>query len=109
MPSIIIEGTVLIHQLDAQAAFAAVRSTPTGLSQADAAARRLEFGLNRIERIPGKPLVLRFVRQFTHFFAALLWVGAALAVVADRWMPGNGMATLAVAIVAVIAINGVFS
>ena len=109
MPSIIIEGAVLIHQLDSKAAFAAVRSAETGLSQADAATRRLEFGLNRIERIPTKPLAFRFARQFTHFFAALLWVGAALAVVADRWMPGQGMATLAVAIVAVIAINGVFS
>ncbi len=36
-------------------------------------------------------------------------MAARLALIADRWMPGQGMATLAAAIVAVIVINGVFS
>ena len=67
---------MLIHQLPLDAAFATVRSVPTGLSQADAAARRLEFGPNRIECLVRTPLVVRFLRQFTHFFAALLWVAA---------------------------------
>ena len=100
---------MLIHQLPLDAAFATVRSVPTGLSQADAAARRLEFGPNRIERLARTPLAVRFLRQFTHFFAALLWVAALLALIADWWMPGQGMAMLAAAIVAVIAINGAFS
>jgi hypothetical protein len=42
---------MLIHQLSLDGAFAALRSAPTGLSRADAAARRLEFGPNRIERL----------------------------------------------------------
>jgi sodium/potassium-transporting ATPase subunit alpha len=100
---------MLIQQLALDAAFATVRSVPTGLSEADAAARRLEFGPNRIERLARTSLTARVVRQFTHFFAALLWVAALLALIADRWMPGQGMLTLAAAIVAVIAINGVFS
>ena len=100
---------MLIHQLPLDAAFAAVRSAPTGLSRAEAAERRLEFGPNRIERLPETPVAIRFLRQFTHFFAALLWVAAVLALMADWWMPGQGMRTLAAAIVAVIAINGAFS
>ena len=100
---------MLIHQLPLDAAFATLRSVPAGLSQADAAARRLEFGPNRIERLARTPLAVRFLRQFTHFFAALLWVAALLALIADWWMPGQGMAMLAAAIVAVIAINGAFS
>jgi sodium/potassium-transporting ATPase subunit alpha len=100
---------MLIHQFPLDAAFAAVRSAPTGLSQPDATARRLEFGPNRIERLAGTPVAVRLLRQFTHFFAALLWVAALLALIADWWMPGQGMATLAIAIVAVIAINGAFS
>jgi calcium-translocating P-type ATPase len=100
---------MLIHQLHLDAAFATVRSAPAGLSQTDVDARRLEFGPNRIERLPQTPLAVRFLRQFTHFFAALLWIAALLALTADWWMPGQGMATLAVAIVAVIAINGTFS
>jgi hypothetical protein len=99
---------VLIHQLPLDAAFQTLRSAPTGLSRAEAAARRLEFGFNRIERLPQTALATRFLRQFTHFFAVLLWIAAGLALMADHWMPGQGMATLAVAIIAVIVINGTF-
>ena len=42
---------MLIHQLPLDAALSTLRSTPAGLSRADAAARRLEFGPNRIERL----------------------------------------------------------
>jgi magnesium-transporting ATPase (P-type) len=100
---------MLIHQLALDEAFATLRSVPTGLSGADVARRQAEFGPNRIERLPSTPLAVRFLRQFTHFFAILLWVAALLALIADAWMPGQGMATLAVAIVAVIVINGAFS
>ena len=100
---------MLIHQLSLDAAFATLRSTPAGLSHAEVLARRREFGANRIERLPPTPVVLRFATQFTHFFAILLWVAALLALIADRQMPGQGMATLALAIVAVIVINGAFS
>jgi calcium-translocating P-type ATPase len=100
---------MLIHQSPLEAAFATLRSAPHGLSRADAAARLVEFGPNRIERLPQTPLAVRFVGQFTHFFAVLLWLAALLALIADWWMPGQGMATLAVAIVAVVLINGAFS
>jgi calcium-translocating P-type ATPase len=100
---------MLIHQISLDEAFATLRSAPGGLSPTEAAARRIEFGPNRIERLPATPLVLRFLTHFTHFFALLLWVAALLAVIADWWTPGQGMATLAVAIVAVIVINGAFS
>jgi calcium-translocating P-type ATPase len=100
---------MLIHQLPLDSAFATVRSAPTGLSEADATARRLEFGPNRIERLAQTPVAVRLARQFTHFFAALLWIAAFLALIADWWMPGQGMSTLAAAIVVVIVINGAFS
>ena len=67
---------MLIHQLPLDAALSTLRSTPAGLSQADAADRRLEFGPNRIERLSSVSLAKRFAAQFTHFFAALLWVAA---------------------------------
>jgi sodium/potassium-transporting ATPase subunit alpha len=100
---------MLIQQLPLDAAFATLRSGSVGLTRAEALQRLHEFGLNRIERLPTAPLVIRFIGQFTHFFAVLLWVAALLAFVADVQMPGEGMATLAVAIVAVIVINGAFS
>ena len=98
-----------IPELPLDAAFATLRSTAAGLSTVDAVARRLEFGPNRIERLPTTPLSVRFVSQFTHLFALLLWAAAFLAFIADLRMPGQGMATLATAIVAVVLINGAFS
>ena len=100
---------MLIQQLPLDAAFATLRSGPAGLTRTEALQRLHEFGPNRIERLPTAPLFIRFVGQFTHLFAILLWVAALLALIADVHMPGEGMATLAVAIVAVIVINGAFS
>jgi magnesium-transporting ATPase (P-type) len=62
----------------------------------------VEFGPNRIDRLPSTPAVTRFLAQFTHFFALLLWAAAFLAAIADREQPGQGLSTLAVAIVGVI-------
>jgi sodium/potassium-transporting ATPase subunit alpha len=100
---------MLIHQAPLDSAFSTLRSTPAGLSPAEAQARYAEFGPNRIEGLARASVASRFLAQFTHFFAVLLWVAAALALVADSQMPGQGMATLAAAIVGVIAINGLFS
>jgi sodium/potassium-transporting ATPase subunit alpha len=100
---------MLIHQLPLDAALSALRSRFGGLSQADASARHVEFGANRIERLASVSLPRHFAAQFTHFFAALLWVAAVLALVAELQMPGQGMATLAAAIVGVIVVNGAFS
>jgi len=100
---------MLIHQLPVDRAFSTLRSTPAGLSAAEASARQLEFGPNRIEQFARVSLPRLFAAQFTHFFAALLWVAAVLAFVAEMQMPGQGMATLAAAIVGVIVVNGVFA
>jgi sodium/potassium-transporting ATPase subunit alpha len=100
---------MLIHQLPVETAFATLRSGPDGLSAADAAARRAEFGPNTIDRVPAPSVVARLVAQFTHFFAVILWIAALLALIADWHMPGQGMATLGVAIIGVIVVNGTFA
>jgi len=41
---------VLTYQASADAAFATLRTAPSGLSPAEAAARRVEYGPNRIQR-----------------------------------------------------------
>src|SRR5262249_40935954 len=51
----------------------------------------------------------KLLRQFTHFLALLLWIAACLAYLASALQPGEGMETLAHAIVAVIIINALFS
>ena len=84
-------------------------SAPAGLSAAEAARRLAMFGENRVEAFGRESAAWAFGREFVHFFALILWFAAALTVVADRFDPGQGMAELAVAIVAVILLNGSFS
>jgi calcium-translocating P-type ATPase len=98
-----------ITQLPADAALASLRSSRDGLASGEAARRLAEYGPNRVEEAKREPLVLRFARQLTHFFALILWIGAGLAFLADVHDPGRGMATLGFAIIGVILINGVFS
>jgi len=98
-----------IHGLDTEAALASLNTTAAGLSVSEAVRRRAEFGPNHVEELGRESVLLSFAREFTHFFAIILWVGAALAFLADHFDPGQGMARLGVAIVGVILVNGIFS
>jgi magnesium-transporting ATPase (P-type) len=77
-------------------------STVAGLSTDEAARRLHRSGPNRLERVARRPLGVRLFRQFTTFFALLLWVGGALAFLA-------GLAELGWAVFVVIVVNGGFS
>ena len=98
-----------IARLAANEALASLGSGPMGLSDAQAARRLAEFGPNRIEAVTGQPLWLGLIREFSHFFALILWLAAALAFFAERFDPGQGMMELGFAIVGVIVVNGLFS
>lgn len=103
-------GAVLhIQSLTPEASLASLRSGASGLTQGEASRRLAEFGANRIEEVAGEHVLVRFAREFTHFFALLLWLGAGLAFVADAFDPGQGMNRLGFAIVGVIVVNGSFS
>jgi sodium/potassium-transporting ATPase subunit alpha len=52
---------------------------------------------------------LRFLKEFAHFFALILWLAAALAFLAEWIDPGQGMAKIGYAVVAVIVVSGLFS
>lgn len=73
-----------------------------GLTSAEAAARLRVDGPNRLPGPRRKHPLLVLAAQLVHFFAIMLWVPAALALLA-------GMPALAVAIVVVVVLNGVFS
>ena len=98
-----------VARLDVAELLASLRTSESGLREAEAVGRLAEFGPNRIEEAAGPPVWLRFLREFTHFFAIILWVAAALAFLAESRDPGAGMWQLGIAILAVILVNGVFS
>ena len=101
--------TAHISKLTADAALASLNSSPIGLSEKEAERRRQEFGYNQVEEVRGTPLWARFAREFTHFFAVILWVAAGLAFFAEHMEPDQGMRQLGTAIIGVILINGLFS
>jgi calcium-translocating P-type ATPase len=100
---------VKIHKLDTQQSLASLNTSLAGLATKEAARRLAEFGPNHVEEVKREHLLIAFAREFTHFFAIILWIGAALAFLAEHFDPGQGMANLGVAIVGVIVVNGVFS
>ena len=78
------------------------RAAPTGLTSAQAARRLARDGRNLLPE-PKRPGALRLLAaQLTHLLALLLWVAAGLALLA-------GMPELAVAIVVIILLNGLFA
>jgi calcium-translocating P-type ATPase len=97
------------QSLTVEQSLASLHTSACGLTQTEAQRRLAEFGPNHVEEVGRESLLLRFAREFTHFFAIILWLGAALAFLAEYFDPGQGMVRLGVAIVGVILINGVFS
>ena len=91
-----------IYRLNAEEVYKQLGTSPQGLSTEEAARRLEQYGHNEIRKIKGAPPWKRLLSHFTHFFAILLWIGAALAFVADQ-------AALAWAIIAVIFINAIFT
>ncbi|MDD5153759.1 MAG: cation-transporting P-type ATPase [Desulfovibrionales bacterium] len=84
-------------------------TSESGLTEEESQKRLLEFGPNEIREVRKTSLSIRFLRQFTHFLAILLWIGAGLAFLSEYLHPGEGMLTLGLAIVGVIFINAVFT
>lgn len=73
-----------------------------GLTSVEAAARRAEYGPNRLPPPKRASTLRRLLSEVTHFFALMLWVAGILAVVA-------GLPELGIAIFAVIVLNGIFA
>ncbi|MCR4399619.1 MAG: cation-transporting P-type ATPase, partial [Syntrophomonadaceae bacterium] len=82
--------------------FDVLESGPQGLTGEEAARRLERYGRNILEKKGGVPLWRKFLVNFVHFFAIMLWVAAVLSFIGD-------MPELAIACIAVIVINGIFT
>jgi sodium/potassium-transporting ATPase subunit alpha len=100
---------VKINNIGKEEVFRYLVTSENGLSEEEAKKRLLEFGPNEIKEVKKTPLSIRFLKQFTHFLAVLLWVAAGLAFVSEYLHPGEGMLTLGFAITGVIFINAIFA
>jgi magnesium-transporting ATPase (P-type) len=91
-----------IYELRIEEVYAAAGALPDGLTAAEAQARLAKVGPNAIQTIKGTPLWKKFLANFTHLMALLLWAGGIMAFIGQ--MPQLGWAVWAV-----IVINAVFS
>lgn len=102
-------GEQHLTHLSTSEALRSLGTRETGLSELEATRRLKEYGDNRLTEPESEPPWRRLLREFTHFFALILWMAVGLAWLAEVQSPGQGMRQLAVAILAVILINGSFS
>src|SRR5262245_52585964 len=91
-----------IHTVPISTVYEILDSQPRGLAQAEARLRLQQYGRNTIHTVAATSLILKFLSNFTHLMALLLWVGGLIGFLAH-------MPQLGVAIWLVNILNGVFS
>ena len=91
-----------IHSLPVPEVYDALGIGEEGLSEPEAEKRLSQYGKNIIQEVKGKPLIVKFLSNFTHLMAILLWFGGIVGFIAQ-------MPELGIAIWMVNIINGVFS
>lgn len=91
-----------ISRLSVEQVLEALGTGNGGLTQAQAEKNQEKYGKNILEETKKKPLIVLFLGNFIHLMAILLWVGGAVAFLAN-------MPQLGVAVWLVNVINGVFS
>ena len=101
-PPLITDPMGSIHTLPSSKVYQAMGTRPQGLANAEAEERLRRYGRNAITEIKGKPLWLKFLANFTHLMAILLWAGGIVGFIAH-------IPQLGVAIWMVNLINGAFS
>lgn len=92
----------VIHKLSLDEVYEALNTSSQGLNQAEVEMRLHKYGTNTIKEVKGKPLIIKFLANFTHLMAILLWVGGIVGFIAQ-------MPELGIAIWLVNVINGMFS
>lgn len=91
-----------IHRVSPKEVYGLLETSEGGLPGHEAAARLKSYGKNILQEKKGTPLIWRFLSNFTHLMAILLWGAGIVALIAQ-------IPELALAIWMVNIINGAFS
>lgn len=98
-----------IHNLEVGEVWSLLRSKSDGLDPDEVSRRLAEIGANTLSSPPRWVWVRLLTQPFLNLFSLLLDVSAVLCFVADRMQPGEGMAVLGWALVAVAVLNALFT
>jgi sodium/potassium-transporting ATPase subunit alpha len=97
------------HRAEKKDILDALETAESGLSSQEAE-RRLEiYGSNDLGKGKKKNYLRMYIVQYTHFFAVLLEVAAALSFVANRFSPGEGYDILGYAVIGAVIVNASFA
>ncbi|MDK2905759.1 MAG: hypothetical protein PWR12_1835, partial [Eubacteriaceae bacterium] len=91
-----------IENISISEVFVSLETSESGLTTREAQIRLKTMGLNTIQEKQGRPMIFKFLANFTHLMAILLWIGGVVALIAE-------LPELAIAIWLVNIINGLFS
>ncbi|MBC8500414.1 MAG: HAD-IC family P-type ATPase [Nanoarchaeota archaeon] len=97
------------HKISLKELYKRVDSSEKGLSNEEAQKRLQEYGKNIIEEKEDVPLIIRYLKNFTNFFALLLLAGSGLAFFAEYITPGEGNLYIGIALVIVVFLNATFT
>ncbi|MBV8159691.1 MAG: cation-transporting P-type ATPase [Acidimicrobiia bacterium] len=98
-----------VHTLARLDVYAALDTSPRGLTTDEAVARVERYGPNELPRAKGKPVIFKFFVQFTDLFAVVLIVASAITFLAYGIQQPHdvGNLQLAIAIMGVVLLNAV--
>lgn len=91
-----------IETLSKEEVFKKLNTSAEGLDPEEVGTRLKQYGLNQIEEVKQKPIILKFAANLYQLLALLLWGASILAFI-------SGTPQLGFAIIAVIIINAIFS
>ncbi|MFH2028020.1 MAG: HAD-IC family P-type ATPase [Nanoarchaeota archaeon] len=84
-------------------------SSEKGLTLEQVKERQKEYGLNILETKKKVHPIIKFLKQFTNFFALLLIAGSLLAFFAEFVAPGEDNLYIGIALLGVVLLNAIFT
>ncbi len=98
-----------VHKLPLNQVYSSLHSSVKGLSTAEVEKRLVQYGQNKLEITQKHTLLLKFLKQFTNFFALLLLFGAGIAFFAETVAPNEGYTYIGLALIGVTIFNALFT
>jgi len=97
------------HKIPLTDLFKQVDTSEQGLTTTEAERRLQQSGINELRVRKQTPEFVKFLRQFKNFFAILLIIGGALALLAENLDPDQGNLYIAIALFGVVLLNAIFT
>ncbi len=97
------------HKLPLAELYQLVESGAGGLSSREAERRLARYGPNELVVKQQRSELVKFLLNFTNFFALLLVVGALLSFLAEWLDPGSGNLYIGIALLVVVVLNALFT